>query len=53
MLPIKSVCLVLALFSINSIACSGVPSASFYYQPWGQGTKYIVEDSDDYGINFR
>lgn len=52
MLPIKSVCLVLALFSINSIACSGVPSASFYYQPWGQGTKYIVEDSDDYGINF-
>ncbi len=19
--------------------------ASFYYQPWGQGTKYIVEDS--------
>ena len=46
MLPIKPVCLALALFSLNSIACSGVPSASFYYQPWGQGTKYIVEDSD-------
>ena len=52
MLPIKPVCLALALFSLNSIACSGVPSASFYYQPWGQGTKYIVEDSDGYGLYF-
>lgn len=46
MLPIKPVCLALALFSTASIACSGVPYAAFYYQPWGQGTKYIVEDSD-------
>ena len=42
MLPIKPVCLALALFSTASIACSGVPYAAFYYQPWGQGTKYIV-----------
>ena len=52
MLPIKPVCLALALFSTASIACSGVPYAAFYYQPWGQGTKYIVEDSDGYGIDF-
>ncbi|EGO8351929.1 hypothetical protein E0V34_08080 [Escherichia coli] len=52
MLPIKPVCLALALFSTSSLACSGVPAAAFYYQPWGQGTKYIVEDSDGYGLYF-
>lgn len=51
MLRIKPLCLALALFS-TSLACSGVPSAAFYYQPWGQGTKYSVEDSDDYGLYF-
>lgn len=29
MLPIKPVCLALALFSTASLACSGVPSAAF------------------------
>lgn len=52
MLPIKPVCFALALFSTTSLACSGVPTAAFYYQPWGQGTKYSVEDSDDYGLYF-
>nr|WP_246769500.1 hypothetical protein [Escherichia sp. E2593] len=52
MLPIKPFCLALALFSTSSLACSGVPTAVFYYQPWGQGTKYIVEDSDGYGLYF-
>ncbi len=52
MLRIKPLCLAPALFSTTSLACSGVPSAAFYYQPWGQGTKYSVEDSDDYGLYF-
>lgn len=51
MLPIKPVCLALALFSLNSIACSGVPSASFITNR-GARTKYIVEDSDGYGLYF-
>lgn len=43
MLPIKPVCLALALFSLNSIACSGVPSASFYYQRGGKEQNILLK----------
>lgn len=48
----KKLCfLILSLTPLVAQACSGISSASFYYRPWGQGTKYVVED-DDYGIDF-
>lgn len=54
MLRKKQLCLslVFMLAPPLSLACSGIPSASFAYQPMGQGTQYVVEDYNDYGIDF-
>lgn len=55
MLRIKQFCLsiLLMLAPVLALACSGIPYALFHYQPWGQGTKYVVEEDYDYGINFK
>lgn len=52
---IKQFCLsiLLMLAPVLALACSGIPYALFHYQPWGQGTKYVVEEDYDYGINFK
>lgn len=53
MLRKKIVCLsaLVLLMPSLALACSGISSSSFYYRPWGQGTKYVVEDYG-YDIDF-
>ncbi|UQQ18169.1 hypothetical protein MYA98_11075 [Salmonella sp. WGH-01] len=55
MLRIKQFCLsiLLMLAPVLALACSDIPYALFHYQPWGQGTKYVVEEDYGYSINFK